>query len=128
MLDGRGESLAIYRALEISLQRGFSVVRIRSDAKCIRKPLKRDLKEGKGFDRADFHGEILRMTRQFESVTFAVKQRRKNQMAHGLAREAAKDMEPVHRPDLVEISIQPRMGGQHQNAELSSAAVAPDEA
>lgn len=112
ILDGRGEQLAIYRALEISLQRGFTVVRIRTDAKCVRKPLKRDLKEGTGFDRLDFHGAILRMTRQFESVTFSVKQRRKNQMAHGLARTGSKDMEPVHRPDLVEISKQPSIGGQ----------------
>ena len=118
ILDGHGESLAIYRALEISLQRGFSVVRIRTDAKCVRKPLKRDLKEGMGFDRPDFHGQILRMTQRFESVTFSLKQRRKNQMAHGLSRTGAKELEPVHRPDLVEISKQPRMGGQQDACRL----------
>ncbi len=114
ILDGHGKTLAVYRALELSLQRGFSVLRIRTDAKCVRKPLKRDLKERTGFDRLDFHGEILRMTRQFESVTFSVKQRRKNQMAHGLARTGAKELEPVIRPELVEISKQPRTGSQQE--------------
>ena len=101
--DGRGEWLAVYRALEIALERQYRRVRVRSDYAFMRRSLKRDAEEGSGAHRGDLHGAILRMVQHFESVQFGCKARRKNQMAHSLARRAAKELPPIWREDLAQM-------------------------
>ena len=58
------------------------------------------------------HGAILRLTDMFESVEFAYKPKRKNRMAHELARLAAKELPPIFREDLVEIITETDTGQQ----------------
>ena len=101
---GAGELLAVYRALEIGLERGFSTVRIRSDYNAMRKALKRDQDLREGFPRRDLYGEILRMTKNYDSVQFAYKPKRKNRMPHELARRAVQSMTAIHRTELVELT------------------------
>jgi ribonuclease HI len=110
--DGVGELLAVHRALEIARARGFAVVRVRSDYNQMRKTLKRDHDSRTGCDRGDLHGSILQLADEFESVEFAYKPKRKNRMAHELARCAAKEMAPIHRSDLVAITQSRRDLGQ----------------
>ncbi len=82
------EMFAVYRALEIGKERGYKIIRVRSDYNHMRRKLKKYYKEGTGFSRNDLHGEIMRISRNFELVQFSYKPRRKNQMAHTLARDA----------------------------------------
>jgi ribonuclease HI len=102
--DGNCELLAIYRALEIGIERAYKVIRIRSDYNQLRKALKKDYSLRQGFERNDLHGEVLRMTEQFESVIFAYKPKRKNRMAHELSRLATKEKEPICSPKLIELT------------------------
>ncbi len=105
------EMLAIYRALEIGIERKYRIVRIRSDYNQMRKKLKASYEEGKGFRREDLHGEIMRITRSFELVQFGYKPRRKNQMAHTLARQAWINETPIIRDDLILVcNYQPQNG------------------
>lgn len=95
------EMLAVYRALEIGRERKYELIRIRSDHNQMRRKLKMNYEEGKGFQREDLFGEIMRITRNFKSVQFGYKPRRKNQMAHILARRARTDELPIVRDDLI---------------------------
>ena len=104
------EMLAIYRALEIGIERKYRIIRIRSDYNQMRTKLKKSYEEGKGFQRKDLHGEIMRITRNFKLVQFGYKPRRKNQMAHTLARRARLDEIPILRDDLILVC-----NYQHQN-------------
>lgn len=106
---GKGEMLAIYRALEIASQRGYKHIRIRSDYNYLRKSLKQSHASGDGHDRVDIYGKIMRLSRTFERIDFGYKPRRKNQMAHNLARVAAKGKDPVFRQDFAE-SFEPKQG------------------
>ncbi len=109
---GQGEQLAIYRALEIAMERGFRTVRIRSDYNLLRRVLKRDMEGGSELHRGDFHGRILRIVQHFDSVQFAHKPRRKNQMAHTFARRATTELQPIHRTELMEMSNWKNVCGQ----------------
>jgi ribonuclease HI len=104
--DGHGEMLALFRALEISLSRGYKVVRLRSDYNAMRKSLKKSYEDNVGFDRIGLYGELMKLTQHFESVQFGYKPRRKNQMAHGLSRIGSKEMEPVSDLRLIDICSQ----------------------
>ena len=95
------EMLAIYRALEIGIERKYRIIRIRSDHNQMRTKLKKSYEEGKGFQREDLYGEIMRITRSCELVQFGYKPRRKNQMAHTLARRARINEIPIIRDDLI---------------------------
>jgi len=97
------EMLAVYRALEIGRERKYRIIRIRSDYNQMRRSLKDNHDEGKGLDREDLHGEIMRIAKTFESVQFGYKPRRKNQMAHNLARCARVNELPIIRNDLIEV-------------------------
>jgi len=95
------EMFAVYRALEIGKEREYRIIRVRSDYNQMRTKLKNSYKERMGFNRNDLHGEIMRITRYFELVQFAYKPRRRNQMAHVLARRARHIENPIIREDLI---------------------------
>jgi ribonuclease HI len=99
---GKGEMLAIFRAFEIASERGYKNIRTRSDYNYLRKSLKKSYEGGEGNNRTDLHGEIIRISNTFEKVEFGYKPRRKNQMAHTLARHAVKQITPIFRKDLSE--------------------------
>ena len=92
--SGLAEVFAVVRALEIARDRGFSIVRVRSDYNPMRRKLKREHRAQSGRDRADLHGLALRLAAAFAEVEFAYQPRRKNQNAHRLARLAAQQLEP----------------------------------
>jgi len=100
---GHGEMLALYRALEISKQRGYSWVRLRSDYNTLRKNLKSSYEANTDFDRIGLYGETMRITKFFDKVQFGYKPRRKNQMAHNLARIGAKESSPIRDERLIRI-------------------------
>lgn len=83
------EKFAIYRALQIANERGYRRVKVRSDCNSVRTNLKKDHKAGLIFDRDELHRKILRLALDFEFVQFGYCPRRKNQIAHKLARQAA---------------------------------------
>lgn len=118
---GFGEMLAVYRALEIGVERGFTVVKIRSDYNRMRKALKECYKQGKGDGRTDLQGSILRLANRYDSVHFGYKPRRKNQAPHNLAREAIIEKTPVHRADLIEICLknEPKSAGTPLNNSIA---------
>jgi hypothetical protein len=100
---GHIEMFAVCRALEIGLDRGFKILKIRSDYYQMRKALKNSYEAGEGVHTTGLKGRVLRLTQRYESVQFGFKPRRKNQMAHGLARMAVREEEPISRPDLVDL-------------------------
>ena len=83
---GSGELLAIYRALELARQREFVRIKVRSDYNAMRHKLRDDFRSG----RSDIglRGSVLLLARTFEWVDFGYVPRRKNQVAHSLARHA----------------------------------------
>ena len=106
ILAGHGEMLALYRALEIAKERGYREVRLRSDYNNMRKSLQKSYEENTNFERAGLYGAVMRITREFDSVQFGYKPRRKNQMAHGLARNGAKCLSPILDERLIRICNQ----------------------
>ena len=92
------EKLAVLRALEIASELKCQYVKVRSDYNSMRTKLKKDHKQGVGHKREDLHGTILRLARQFEEVKFAYVPRRKNQIAHSLARKAIREVAPQSNP------------------------------
>jgi len=91
---GEMEAFAILRGLEVARARGATLARVRSDANPLRHRLKADHRAGTGHERADLHGQILRLARTFVGVQFAYQPRRKNHLAHRLAR-AARALAPI---------------------------------
>jgi len=102
--SGCGEMLAIYRALEISIERGYEHIIIKTDYNYLKKILKKNHELQTGKDRDDFIGFILRLSSTLKSVSFKYKSKRKNQMAHKLARVGREDSNPILRCDLIENS------------------------
>ena len=101
--SGHGEMLALYRSLEIAKERRYKIIRLRSDYNAMRKALKKSYEEETDLDRVGLYGEVMRITKYFDSVQFGYKPRRKNQMAHGLSRVGAKEMVPIRDQRLIEI-------------------------
>lgn len=91
---GVTEKFAVFRALEIALLRNYEIVRIRSDYNYMRKQLKKDHKMNTGHERNDLHGLILRLAQRFKEVKFLYQPRRKNLVAHWLARKAVGKLSP----------------------------------
>lgn len=91
---GEIEKFAVFRALEIASERNYEILRIRSDYNSMRRKLKKDHKANTGHDRDDLHGLILRFAKKFKEVKFLYCPRRKNQIAHRLARKAVKELSP----------------------------------
>ena len=92
------EKFAILRALEIASEMNYQHVKVRSDYNSMRTKLKKDNMQCVGHKRADLHGAILRLASQFADVKFAYVPRRKNQIAHSLARKAIREVAPQANP------------------------------
>ncbi len=114
---GQGEIFAVYRALEIGLDRGFRILRIRSDYNQMRKGLKKSYEAGEGSNGAGLKECILRLAKHYDSVHFGYKPKRKSQMARGLAREAVRDGRPLTRPDLSGFGSPTGMAGTRESYE-----------
>jgi len=94
------EMFAVLRALEISADRGFRIVKVRSDCNPMRRQLKDAHQLGAGQKGHGLQGHILRLATRFADVKFAYQPRRKNQRAHTLARKAVWEAMPATRSDL----------------------------
>ena len=101
--SGLGEMFAIYRALELGAERGFSVVKIRSDYNSMRTALKQSYERGKEEVQAGLQGSIINLSRGYYSLHFGYIPRRKNQTAHNLARKAIREQAVTPRADLCNI-------------------------
>lgn len=85
---GAAEEFAVLRALEVAIQRGFSRVKIRSDHNQMRRTLREQYRRRRVSDGDDLRRRILALADLFEFVHFAWVPRRRNHMAHALARHA----------------------------------------
>jgi ribonuclease HI len=95
-----GEQFAVLRALEIAFERGYRLLRVRSDYNQMRKVLKDDYRASIVQDGPNLQGMILRLAQGFDQIKFAWIPRRSNQEAHFLAREAVLESMPVARKDV----------------------------
>jgi ribonuclease HI len=82
------EAVAVLRAIEIAHDRGYTRIKIRSDHNFMRRALRDHHRKQSGLDDPGIHGRILRLARTFEFVDFGLVRRRKNRIAHLLARRA----------------------------------------
>ena len=85
---GRAEEFAVLRALEIAIERGFSRVKIRSDYNQMRRALRERYRRERVSDADELRSRILALADRLEYVHFAWVPRRRNQIAHALARHA----------------------------------------
>jgi hypothetical protein len=90
-----GEQFAVLRALEIAFERGYRLLRVRSDYNKMRIVLKDDYQAGVVQEEHNLRGMILRLARKFDQIKFAWVPRRRNQEAHFLARKAVLQSTPV---------------------------------
>ena len=98
-----GEEFAVLRALEIASERGFRLLRVRSDYNQMRKALKDDYEAGVLPDEHILYNlrvMILRLAQKLDQIKFAWIPRRRNQEAHFLARKAVLQSAPVVREDV----------------------------
>ena len=89
---GKAEEFAVLRALEIVIARGFSRVKIRSDYNQMRRALREQYRRGRVSETDELRRRILALADRLELVHFAWVPRRRNQVAHALARTAMRDM------------------------------------
>lgn len=85
---GAIELFAVFRALELARERGYRRVKVRSDYNYMRRKLKQEHAAGRIGDPNTLHGKTLMLARTFDHVVFAYQPRRKNGVAHRLARVA----------------------------------------
>ena len=83
--SGKGELLAIVRALEVAREHGLSRIKVRSDYNLLRRSLR--AKHHDGLADVGLAGHALRLARGFDWIDFGYVPRRKNQLAHSLARQ-----------------------------------------
>ena len=81
---GEGELFAILRALEIAVQRRFARIKVRSDYNQMRRAIRRQYRCG--LDDVGLQGRVLQLAHSLDWVDFGYVPRRKNQLAHCLAR------------------------------------------
>jgi ribonuclease HI len=83
---GNGEMFAVLRALEIAMDHGFTRIKIRSDYNAMRRDLRN---RHRAHDAAenDVQRKVLELARYFVWVDFGYVSRRKNHIAHVLARK-----------------------------------------
>jgi ribonuclease HI len=81
------ERWAVFRALIIALERGYTHVQIRSDHNRMRKSLRTRMASQHGFDGDELDRRILDLAPRFVWLDFRYVPRRKNQLAHRLARQ-----------------------------------------
>ena len=99
------EEFAVLRALEVAIERGFSRVKIRSDYNQMRRALREQYRQRRMADGDELRRRVMTLADLFEFVHFAWVPRRRNQIAHGLARHAlhgtapdASDTDPAQSP------------------------------
>jgi ribonuclease HI len=83
---GAGELFAVLRALEIAMHHGFTRIKIRSDYNAMRRDL-RNRHRAHDATCNDLQRKVLELARRLVWVDFGYVPRRKNQIAHGLARK-----------------------------------------
>ena len=83
---GAGEIFALFRALEIARDRGFTRIKVRSDYNAMRRDL-RERHRARDAGDNDLQRKVLDLARRFVWVDFGYVPRRKNQIAHALARK-----------------------------------------
>jgi ribonuclease HI len=74
-----GQQFAVLRALEIAFERGYRLLRVRSDYNQMRKVLKDDYRASIVQDGPNLQGMILRLAQGFDQIKFAWIPRRSNQ-------------------------------------------------
>jgi ribonuclease HI len=84
---GTGELFAVLRALEIAMDRDFTRIKIRSDYNAMRRDLRQRHRARTATDN-ELQDRVLELARRFVWVDFGYVPRRKNQIAHALARNA----------------------------------------
>ena len=90
IVHSQGEAFGILRALELSRERGYRIIRVRCDYNSLRRSLKEDHQKGRVSRHSAYYADILEIARSFDEVKFGYVPRRKNQNAHRLSRLAAK--------------------------------------
>ena len=85
---GTAEEFAVLRALEVAIERGCARVKIRSDHNQMRRALREQYRRGRRSDGDELRRRILALADRLELVHFAWVPRRRNHMAHALARHA----------------------------------------
>ena len=95
-----GEEFAVLRALEIASERGYRLLRVRSDYNQMRIALKHDYEAGVVPDEHNLRAMILGIAERFDQIKFAWIPRRRNQEAHSLARKAVLQTAPLVRDDV----------------------------
>jgi ribonuclease HI len=85
---GSAEEFAVLRALEVATERGFSRIKIRSDYNQMRRAVRERHRRGTGRVDDELRSKVLQLAGAFERVDFGWVPRRKNQLAHALARQA----------------------------------------
>jgi ribonuclease HI len=83
---GTGELFALLRALEVARDRSYTRVKTRSDYNAMRRSLHERHRAG-GVGNNDLQCRVLDLARQFLWIDFGYVPRRKNQIAHSLARK-----------------------------------------
>ena len=84
------ELFAIFRAFQIAMERKYSYIRVRSDYNFIRKQVNNAIKNKQQASKGSLLEQTLELARTFEEANVSYCPRRKNSIAHGLARKGAK--------------------------------------
>jgi ribonuclease HI len=88
----------VLRGLEIARDRGFTRIKIRSDYNSMRRNLRERFRSSAAGNN-DLQQRILDLARQFEWIDFGYVPRRKNQIAHLLARKGRFMVPGSSRPE-----------------------------
>lgn len=83
---GAGEKFAVLRALEIAKERGFTRLKVRSDSNAMRRQLREHHRARLDYQGDDLGRRVLQLAGAFAWIDFGYVPRRKNQIAHRLAR------------------------------------------
>lgn len=92
--DGQDEAFAVLRALEIARELSFNRIKVRSDHNQLRRKLRKRHQQGAATGGEGLQQQILRIAREFVWLDFGYVPRRKNQIAHHLARKG-RNLEPT---------------------------------
>jgi hypothetical protein len=97
---GKGEILAVYRAIELSVELGISRMQIWCDFRLLASRLRIGLQQVETCESGPIDHIVLDAARRLGQVEFRYLPRRRNVIANQLARHAASVLKP-ERPDVV---------------------------
>ena len=86
---GDMELYAIYRSFQIAIDRGYRHIHVRTDYNWNKRRINKALKAGSQSDDSSLFQKTLTLARAIEQVKVSYLPRRKNQIAHQLARKGA---------------------------------------